>query len=73
LCQADPEEVRLRLKRRIGDASEADWAVYQKAVSQWQEIGPKTRSVLRILSTSGTPEETISKGIQMLREFSMLD
>jgi len=71
-CQADPEVVRARLKRRIGDASDADWAVYQQAVSQWQQVGPKTRSALRILSTDGTQEETISHGIKILREMSLV-
>src|SRR5262249_22791528 len=37
LCQADPELVRRRLQARRGDASDADWSIYQKAAERWQE------------------------------------
>ncbi len=73
VCQADPEAVQTRLSRRRGDPSDADWSAYQKAVAEWQEPGPLTRSALRILPTSGKPEEALSKSTQLLRELSLLE
>jgi aminoglycoside phosphotransferase family enzyme/predicted kinase len=72
VCQADPKAVRTRLSRRRGDASDADWSTYQRAVAEWQEPGSLTRSALRIMPTSGKPEEALLKGINLLRELSLL-
>src|SRR5262249_43306435 len=73
LCQADPEVIRARLLRRQGDASDADWSAYKKAVSEWQEIGSETRPVLRVLPTRGEPKVTLLLAKQMLQEFSLLE
>jgi predicted kinase len=73
ICQADPEAVQTRLSHRRGDASDADWSAYQRAAAEWQEPGPLTRSALRILPTSGKPEEALLKGINLLRELSLLE
>ena len=45
LCRADRETVRRRLAERLGDASDADWGIYEAAAAQWQEPGPATRAV----------------------------
>lgn len=46
LCQADREIVRDRLAHRCGDASDADWSIYETAVETWEEMGTETRSRL---------------------------
>jgi aminoglycoside phosphotransferase family enzyme/predicted kinase len=43
LCRTEPAVVRERLLARHGDASDADWVVYQRAAEQWEEPGPDTR------------------------------
>jgi predicted kinase len=68
VCQADPEVVRSRLNRRQHDASDANWSTYQKLAAEWQEIENQTRPILRVLNTSGKPEESILLALQMLRE-----
>jgi len=42
LCETEPELVRQRLADRRGDASDADWSVYEKAIETWEEPGPET-------------------------------
>ncbi len=39
VCEAPPEVVRQRLAARKGDASDADWAVYEKLADEWQAPG----------------------------------
>ena len=41
LCETEPELVRTRLAKRSGDASDADWSVYEKAVETWEDLGPE--------------------------------
>lgn len=45
ICHLDPQIVRTRLERRVGDASDADWSIYQQMASHWE---PETREILRI-------------------------
>jgi aminoglycoside phosphotransferase family enzyme/predicted kinase len=71
LCQADPEVVQSRLRRRQGDASDANWSTYQKAADEWQEFGAETKPVLRILPTSGDPKSTLLSARQTLRELCL--
>jgi hypothetical protein len=73
VCQADPEVVQSRLIRRKGDASDADWSIYQKAIAEWQEPGHLTRPALRVLPTSGNEAETLSTGLQLLRQLSFVE
>jgi aminoglycoside phosphotransferase family enzyme/predicted kinase len=56
VCSADPDMVRLRLDRRRGDVSDADWAVFEKAARMWEEAGPLTRIMQREILTDGLPE-----------------
>jgi aminoglycoside phosphotransferase family enzyme/predicted kinase len=72
VCQADPEVVRSRISRRRGDASDADWSVYEKLTTEWQETEIPTRCVLRYLPLGNNEEETISAGLKVLREVSLI-
>jgi predicted kinase len=73
LCQAEPEVVRLRLDRRRGDASDADWTIHQKAVERWEAFSPSALPVLRPVPTGGTPEQAHTRALGLLRELSLLD
>jgi aminoglycoside phosphotransferase family enzyme/predicted kinase len=68
LCQADPEIVRQRLESRKGDASDADWSIYQKAKERWEEIGPSTREVFHGVPTALTKEQAIAKALELLED-----
>jgi uncharacterized protein len=72
-CNADPNVVRLRLRDRLGDPSDADWRVHREAAERWQEPGPQTRQILREVPSGGTEEETVSRVLALLRAFSLLD
>jgi aminoglycoside phosphotransferase family enzyme/predicted kinase len=67
LCQAGPETVRSRLERRQGDVSDADWSVYREAAESWEEIGTFERGALFVLSTEGSPEEILSRALELLQ------
>lgn len=72
LCQANPELVRRRLECRRGDASDADWSIYQKAEERWEAIDPVTRGVLCEVPTSGTKDQALSRALELLRNSSLL-
>jgi predicted kinase len=68
LCRAEPETVRQRLAKRQGDASDADWSVYQSLAETWEEIGATTRSFCHVIATDGAPEEALSRALEVLRQ-----
>jgi len=71
-CQADPEVIRLRLRDRLGDPSDADWRIYQQAAKRWEEPGPVTRRILRQVHSGGAEEQTFSQVCAVLRGVSLL-
>jgi predicted kinase len=72
LCETEPELVRARLANRSGDASDADWSVYQNAVVTWDEVGPKTRSRMQTINTGEALEFTLRNTLSVLRKQSLL-
>jgi aminoglycoside phosphotransferase family enzyme/predicted kinase len=64
LCRADPETARLRLANRRGDASDAGWAIYQRAAERWEEPGPWAREALHEVSTVGPQEQTLARALE---------
>jgi aminoglycoside phosphotransferase family enzyme/predicted kinase len=73
LCQADPNVVRQRLACRLSDASDADWAIYQKAAERWEAIGLNTREFVRSVPTIGTKDQALSRALALLAESCLLD
>jgi uncharacterized protein len=72
VCQAKPDVAASRLRARIGDVSDADWSIYQRAAAEWQEPGTSTQSALRVLPASGNAEEMLTLAMQSLRELSLV-
>jgi uncharacterized protein len=72
LCRAAPEVVRARLADRRGDASDADCAVYEAAVRQWEAPGPGTLPAVREVSADGTPESALGQALDILRSAGTL-
>ena len=68
LCQADPDVVRTWLANRRGDASDADQTIFEQFSASWQESGPLTRPAIRIVDTSGTPEEALDRALAHLHK-----
>jgi aminoglycoside phosphotransferase family enzyme/predicted kinase len=71
LCQAQPERARQRLAQRRGDVSDADCAVYVQAAASWEEAPTTTRQLTCVLSTDGTPEQTVAAALEELRTRSL--
>lgn len=68
--QAAPEEVRARLANRKGDASDADWAVYQRAVERWEAPGHQVQPNLREISPVTSQAEAVDQALQALRSWN---
>jgi aminoglycoside phosphotransferase family enzyme/predicted kinase len=66
LCRADPETVRQRLAGRHGDASDADWTIYEATAARWQEPGPAIRPVCDVIETEGPTESVTADALQRL-------
>lgn len=73
LCQAESNVVRDRLASRRDDASDADWAVYLKAVETWEEPGPQTQSALQTISTGGSVEGALLQAADALRRWDLYE
>ena len=73
LCEASAEMVRARLPGRQSDASDADWSVYLHAAQHWQAPGPMTVKRLWKISSDGTPEQGMSRALEVLREIQLYD
>jgi uncharacterized protein len=71
LCRADPSVIRSRLAARRGDASDADWTIYQEAASRWEEPGPDTRRSTREIDTSEDRGQAPSQAVGSLRELGL--
>jgi len=59
-CTAPSELVRKRLESRKGDASDANWTIYEQAVRQWEPLGAETRLSALEISTDGDLETVIA-------------
>jgi predicted kinase len=70
-CTARPETVRRRLQERSGDASDADWSVYQKTAPTWEEMSETTLRATRKVSTEGSLEEALAHATTALQELGL--
>lgn len=68
VCKADADVVRRRLADRVGDASDADWRVYQRAAEHWEELGTGTIE----LRTDGAPGDAVATALSALRDAGMM-
>lgn len=67
VCEADPEVTRARIAARHGDASDADWAVYEDASRRWDAPSSVTSRVTRRIETGGSLEIAIQSATAALR------
>jgi aminoglycoside phosphotransferase family enzyme/predicted kinase len=72
LCATSPETARKRLMKRVGDASDADWAVYQQAARTWEEFTPATERCVRTIEGDGTPPQMQAQALDALRAAGLL-
>jgi predicted kinase len=67
LCETEPELVRTRLATRRGDASDADWIIYENAVEAWEELGRETSLRMTAINTGDALELVIRRTLSVLR------
>ena len=65
-CQAAPAIIQLRLQKRQGDASDADWSVYQLASAAWEAPSAATLRITHTLQAEGPIEEMTSQALLLL-------
>jgi aminoglycoside phosphotransferase family enzyme/predicted kinase len=71
LCHAEPDTVRQRLEQRKGDASDADWSIYLHLAASWEEPGALTQRFCHVISTEGSPEESLSRALNVLGDLGL--
>jgi aminoglycoside phosphotransferase family enzyme/predicted kinase len=71
LCRSEAETVRRRLQQRKGDASDADWSIYLHLSANWQEVSAPTQRHCYTISTDGTPDEALSRALEVLRALEL--
>ena len=73
VCEASPETVRSRLAARRGDASDADWGVYQRVAAEWEEPGAEAGRVTHRVTTDGPTDDAIARARDALAAAELLD
>lgn len=66
LCEASEEAVHRRLDARRGDASDANWSIYQQAAEHWEVPQPQTQQALRAIDSNGSPDEVLAQVHRLL-------
>ena len=67
LCRADPAVIQDRLRRRTGDASDADWSTYQRAAESWEDPGALTSPSTAAIRSDSSPEDALAQALAVLR------
>lgn len=67
LCDAPPDIARQRLAARKGDASDADWSVYQLFKQHWENSTEMSSRSLAVIASGGTITATLEATLEVLR------
>jgi len=72
LCEATPDIIRARLAARRGDASDADWAVYENTARRWEKPSPATQRSLCRIDSGAQLQTAIQSALAALRAAEIL-
>jgi predicted kinase len=72
-CQAPADVIRERLASRQGDASDADWSIYEAASRAWQPAADDTAKRQHVVPSGGRRETTTSLALAVLRQAGVTD
>lgn len=72
-CLAPMEITRGRIEARHGDASDADWSVYQLVSSRWQPSSELTERFHRRVDTGASGEKACDVVVGLLRKLGMAE
>lgn len=70
VCEAGAETVKARLAARHGDASDADWGVYERAARAWQNPSAATLRRQHVLN-SDSGRDPLCEAARCLREHGL--
>ncbi|MBY0527647.1 MAG: AAA family ATPase [Gemmataceae bacterium] len=70
ICEAEPPVVKRRLELRRGDASDADWAIYQEKARQWEAASAETHACA--IGANGSPGEALVQALDRLRDVGLV-
>ena len=73
VCQANPQTIRQRLEARHGDASDADWSVYQHLAASWEDLGDAAKKVGHLVPTEGGPDQSARVALELLRRLYLAE
>jgi len=73
VCEASADVIRERLAARQGDASDADWAIYQRAARAWEPVAHTVAARQHVVPSGGAREVTLSQALTKLREAGVTD
>jgi len=72
-CQAPADVIRERLATRQGDASDADWSIYEAASRAWQPAAADPAKRQHVVPSGGTREATTLLALAVLRQVGVAD
>jgi predicted kinase len=67
-CRLDAEVARQRLAARRGDASDADWAIYQRLAGQWEPPATTEPRSCWVVETGESRSLALEQALGILRE-----
>lgn len=68
ICQTSSDVARQRLETRQGDASDANWTVYQHAAARWEVPSAALQRRARSVDSTDTPDAVTARALATLRE-----
>ena len=72
-CTAPAEVTKQRIETRHGDASDADWSVYQLVSSRWQPASEQTERFHQRIETGLSGESASDAAMIVLRQSGIVD
>ncbi len=72
-CTASPEITKQRIEARKGDASDADWSVYQLVRSRWQTPSAMTARYHEQVNTTLSENAAVEEAIGILCRLRLMD
>jgi aminoglycoside phosphotransferase family enzyme/predicted kinase len=72
-CQAAVETIQERLRRRRGDASDADWSTYLQLAREWEDASPAVRPFAHVVATDGGREGSLAQARAVLRRAGLVN
>lgn len=71
VCRLDPDDAHERLRNRRGDASDADWAVYEEIAVHWERMSEETDRQSYEIDTTQS-DRAVQAAIDLLRQSGLI-